>query len=29
MILTHININPESLIKLVAGKLKMWTEAHP
>ena len=30
MILTpHININQESLIKLVASKLRMWTEAHP
>ena len=28
MILTHININPELLIKLVASKLKMWAEAH-
>ena len=29
MILTHININPELLIKLVASKLGMWAEAHP
>ena len=27
MILTHININPELLIELVASKLRMWAEA--
>ena len=29
MILTHININPELLIKLVASMLRMWAEADP
>ena len=29
MILTYININPELLIKLIASKLRMSTEAHP
>ena len=29
MILTHIHINPELLIRLVASKLRMWAEAHP
>ena len=29
MILTHINIHPELLIKEVAIKLRMWVEAHP
>ena len=29
MILAHININPELLMKLVASKLSMWEEAHP
>ena len=29
MILTHLNINPELLIKLVASKLRMWAETHP
>ena len=29
MTLTHININPELLIKLVASKLRMWVEAYP
>ena len=27
MILTHITTNPELLIKLVEGKLRMWVEA--
>ena len=27
MILTHININPKLLMKLVASKLRMWAEA--
>ena len=27
MILTHITINPELLMKLVEGKLRMWVEA--
>ena len=29
MILMHININPELIIKLVTSELKMWAEAHP
>ena len=29
MILTHINVNQELLIKPVASKLRMWAEAHP
>ena len=29
MILAHININPELLMKLVASKVRMWEEAHP
>ena len=29
MILTHININLELLIKLVAIKQRMWAEVHP
>ena len=29
MILAHMNISPESLIKLVASKLKMRAKAHP
>ena len=29
MILTHININLELLLKLVASKLRIWAEAHP
>ena len=28
MILTHINIIPELLIKLIASKPKIWAEAH-
>ena len=28
MIFTHININSELVINLVASKLRMWTEAH-
>ena len=29
MILSHINVNPEILIKLVVNKLRMWAETHP
>ena len=29
MILTHVDISPELLIKLVASKLRMCEEAHP
>ena len=29
IILTHININPELFIKLVANKPKMYVETHP
>ena len=29
MILTHININSELLIKLIVSKLRIWAEAHP
>ena len=29
MILTHININLELVIKLVASKLRVWADAHP
>ena len=28
MVLTHISINPELWIKLVASKLRMWAEVH-
>ena len=28
MILSHKNINPELMIKLVPSKLRMWAEAH-
>ena len=29
MVLTHINIKPELLIKLVESNLSMWAEAQP
>ena len=29
MILAHINISPQLLIKVIASKLRMWEEAHP
>ena len=29
MILTHININLELLLKMTASKIRMWAEEHP
>ena len=29
MILIYVNINPEILINLIAGQLRMSAEAHP
>ena len=29
MILTHIDINPELLVKMVESILRLWTEEHP